>query len=58
MSARDRNRSDPGARREQLARDTETFFAKGGQVKQADTGRRNPLNEDRHNSFLFLGWSR
>jgi hypothetical protein len=52
---RQRASGDPQTRREQIAAQTADYLAKGGQVSQADPGRRNPTNEDRHNTFLFLG---
>jgi hypothetical protein len=42
------------AERRRLAREVEEFTARGGTIEQAEPGRANPMNEDRHNSFLFL----
>ena len=42
------------AERHRLAREVEEFTARGGTIAQAEPGRANPMNEDRHNSFLFL----
>jgi hypothetical protein len=42
------------AERLRLARETAAFLAGGGVIEQAEPGRANPMNEDRHNSFLFL----
>lgn len=42
------------AERLRLAREVESFMAGGGTIAQAEPGRANPMNEDRHNSFLFL----
>ncbi|MBK6279923.1 MAG: hypothetical protein IPF57_18280 [Gammaproteobacteria bacterium] len=42
------------AERLRLAREVEAFTAGGGTIEKAEPGRANPMNEDRHNSFLFL----
>lgn len=36
----------------------QAFLARGGRISSAQPGRRNPINEDRHNTFLFLGRKR
>lgn len=38
-----------------ISADVQEFLARGGTISHAQPGRRNPINEDRHNTFLFLG---
>lgn len=46
-------------RRRTIAADTAAYLQRGGQIGQARSAvRRNPLNEDRHNSFLFVSRKR
>ncbi len=47
-------------RQRRLAEETARFLARGGRIEVAATGagRLNPVNEDRHNNFLFLGRKR
>ena len=37
-----------------IAADVQAFLARGGKISSAQPARRNPINEDRHNTFLFL----
>lgn len=52
--------STPNAdKRRQVSAEVEEFLRRGGAVQTIAPGtRRNPLNEDRHNTFLFLGRKR
>ena len=44
--------------RQQIKAQTEAYERRGGTIQQAPSGRRNPLNEDKHNTFLFTGRKR
>lgn len=49
------SRESAAERQRKLELDKAKFLAKGGRIQPAEPMRRNPLREDRHNTFLFLG---
>ena len=53
-----KKRSQMEQLRQQIKADTEAYERRGGTIHQAQSGRRNPLNEDKHNTFLFTGRKR
>lgn len=54
------SRESAAERQRKLDQEKERFLARGGRIEVAATGagRLNPVNEDRHNNFLFLGRKR